>query len=95
MVSQEKCLQIHKRHLRQLTEECPIPWIDFSIAGNIPVQASTERPVRQYGDRDNNRSGAEMAKIRNSFSIFSSIFILEETTDWNSNALPEGVYVKN
>ena len=29
-------------------------------------------------------------------SIFSSIFLIpEETIDWNSNAHPEGVYLKN
>ena len=35
-------------------------------------------------------------KIPKSFSIFSfNFFILEETIDWNSNALPEGLYLNN
>ena len=37
-----------------------------------------------------------MTKIPKSFSIFSfNFFILEETIDWNSNALPEGLYLNN
>ena len=48
--------------------------LDFPITGNIPVQASTGRPVIENGDRDNNQSWAPMAKIRNSFSIFRSFF---------------------
>ena len=60
------------------------------------MQASTGRPVIENGDRDNNRSWAQIAKTPNSFSIFSSTFLIpEETIDWNSNALPERVYLKN
>ena len=29
---------------------------DFSVTGNIPVQASTEKPVTESGDRDHNQS---------------------------------------
>ena len=47
---------------------------DFSVTGNIPVQASTEKPVTESGDRDHNQSFAKMASITNSFSIFSSNF---------------------
>ena len=32
--------------------------LDFSITGNIPVQASTGRPVIENGDRDNSHSRA-------------------------------------
>ena len=44
---------------------------DFSVTGNIPVQASTEKPVTASGDRDHNQS---WAKTPNSFSIVSSNF---------------------
>ena len=66
--------------------------LDFSITGNIPVQASTGRPVIENGARDNSHSRApKMAKNRHKFSIFRSFFLMisEETVDWNSNALPE------
>ena len=76
MVYRETFLQIHKRLLRQLTKECSIPWVDFPITGNIPVQASTRRPVIENVDRENNRSWAKMVKIPNSFSISSSNFWL-------------------
>ena len=65
---------------------------DFSVTGNILVQASMEKPATESGDRDHNQSWAQMAKIP-SRSIL--IFIPEETIYWNSNALPEGVYFKN
>ena len=29
---------------------------DFSVMGNIPVQASTGRPATESGDRDHNQS---------------------------------------
>ena len=29
---------------------------DFSVTGNIPVQASTVKPVTESGDRDHNQS---------------------------------------
>ena len=29
---------------------------DFSVTGNIPVQASTKKPVKESGDRDHNQS---------------------------------------
>ena len=93
MVYRETFMQIHKRLILQLFQECSIPWIDFSTTGNIPVQTSTGKPVIESGDRDHNQSWAKMAQILNSFSNFSSI--LEETIDWNSNALPEGVSFKN
>ena len=43
---------------------------DFSIAGNIPVQASTGTPVVENGDRDNNRSWAKRAKNPTQFLNF-------------------------
>ena len=64
MVYREAFLQIHKRFIRQFIQECSILWVDFSITGNIPVQASMERLVIENGDRDsnNNRSWAKWLK---------------------------------
>ena len=62
MVYRETFLQIHKRLLRQLIQECSITWIYFSITGHIPVQVSMERPVIENGGRDNNRSWAKWLK---------------------------------
>ena len=83
MVFQETFLRIHKRLLRQLTKECSITWIDFSIAGNIPVQVSTGKLVIENGDRDNNRSWAKWLKGPNSFSIFSCKTLNEKTIGGN------------
>ena len=74
MENRETFLQIHKRLLRQFAKECPIPWIDFSITGNIPVQASTGRHVMENGDWDNNRSWAKMAKKPKQFLNFQFYF---------------------
>ena len=65
--------------------------LDFSITGNIPVQASTGRPVIENGDRDNSHSRAPKWLKTDTISQFSFLFFLisEETVDWNSNALPE------
>ena len=80
MVYRETFVQIHKRLIRQLIQECSIPWIDFSISGNILVQANTERPVIESGDRDYNQSWAKMAQIPNSFSIFIFWFLKRPST---------------
>ena len=66
---------------------------DFSVTGSIPVQASTGETVTERGDRDHNQSWAQMALIPNSFQFL--ILQPEETIDWNSDALPERVYLKN
>ena len=97
MVFRETFLQIHKRLIRQLIQECSITWIDFSFAGSIPVQVSMERPVMENGDRDNNRSWAKWlnSQIVFQFSVLFFVLTHEETIDWNSNAFPEGVYLKN
>ena len=42
---------VYMRVLRQLLNS-----MDFSVTGNIPVQASTEKPVTESGDRDHNQS---------------------------------------
>ena len=69
---------------------------DFSVTENIPVQASTEKPVTESGGRAHNQSLAQMAKIPKQFLNFQFYFLIpEETIDWNPNALPEGVYLKN
>ena len=39
---------------------------DFSVTCNIPMQASTGKPVTESGDRDHNQSWAKMAKITKS-----------------------------
>ena len=49
---------------------------DFSVTGNIPVQASTEKPATESGDRDHNQSWAQKGKIPSSSIL---IFIPEET----------------
>ena len=49
--------------------------LDFSITGNIPVQASTGRPVIENGDRDNSHSRApKMAKKPTQFLNFPFYF---------------------
>ena len=52
---------------------------DFSVTVNIPVQTES-------GNRDHNPK---------QFLNFQLFWISEETMDWNSNALPEEVYLKN
>ena len=60
------------------------------------MQASTGKPVTESGDRDHNQSWAKMAKIPKQFLKFQFQFLIpEETIDWNSNALPEGVYLES
>ena len=50
MVYLETFLLVYMRVLRHLMQECTIFW-DFDATGNIPVQATTGRPVAESGDR--------------------------------------------
>ena len=96
MENRETFVQIHKRLLRQLLQEFSVTWIVFPITGNFPVQVSTGKPVIENGDRDNNQSWAKWLKAQmvSQFSVLN-FWILEETIGWNSNTLPEGVYLKD
>ena len=47
---------------------------DFSVTGNIPVQASKGKPVPESGDRDHNQSLSQNGKNPKQFSIFTSNF---------------------
>ena len=82
---------VYMRVPRQLILECSIQGISL-LREVIPVQASMGKPATESGDRDHNQSWAQMGKIPSSSIL---IFIPEETVDWNSNALPEGVYLNN
>ena len=55
MVYRETFLQIHKRLIRQLIQECSIQGISL-LREIIPVQASAEKPATESGDRDHNQS---------------------------------------